>query len=183
MAERQEFCLLVSRAGSTTICKLTPHGLRFGYAPPAAEDLTLYDGALEDIHGVIEYDASADKKEAATPDATAPATNVRPIPYRLSPRSVNVKLDGAELPPRGRVAVQLWTGNKIQVGGKYILTVAEYQPPPSNGVLAVLPALPTSTREERPILYLDQPPPFLSHTSQLFLRYLPEIYQDRKSVV
>lgn len=174
MSDAIQFCLLVSRAGSTKICLLPTEGLRFGYSPPAPTDLTLYDGALADVHGTIEYDASA------TVEATTSQLAIR-TPFRLRAHALGIAVDDEALPPREAIAVQLQTGNRIRVGQKYVLTVAEYQTAPQENGVAAARALPiTLLRSLREILYCDERPPLVRSTSTLFLPHLPEIYQPNE---
>ena len=169
MSEPIRFCLLVSRAGSTKIYPLPPEGMRFGYSPPLPNDLTLYDGALQDIHGAIAYDANAtvglDPKRQGTPTQ-----------FRLRAYASGIKVDDEALPAREAIAVQLWTGNRIHVGNKYVLTVAEYQVPPLGNGFAKPIDLPAENRSHA-LRGAEKIHPLLSRTSQTFLPYLPEIYQ------
>lgn len=138
MSKPDQLCLLVHRAGTTTIIPLhTGRSLLFGYEPPHPNDLILYDGSLESVEGEIEYRVEEDESLPSESDSnpTSKQSKEEETSFYLTANTERIKIiydsgtiDDAPQALIPDVSIRLRKGNKIRVGDKYILIVDSYSP-------------------------------------------------------
>ncbi len=166
----KRYALLVKRAGRTTSFPLPESTIRFGYAPPYPQDLTLYDGALADIHGEIVYEPPEGAKKVKE-------SNKALMPFHIKVHAEGVTINHASVPVHSDLKIQIELSHEIRVGKKYLLTIVETEQTNENGTAsAKQPQRLEGARRQRHH-HTDGVPPHLKRSSQHLLQLLPEIYQ------
>lgn len=185
--KERQYCLIVHRAGQSTIFPLPKRKIYFGYAPPYADDLVLFDGALPDVQGVIDYYEEPPAKEQTDQNNETGQDDdpqeVAPTNYWLEVMSGRVIYnnggtlgDGDEPLTAGYGPLQLDIGTQIRVGSKYLLIFSVYQseagsygPHTQHGIAL--------RKEPRIARYTATYPPHLDAYSRHLLPLLPAIFQ------